>query len=238
MYPIDLPARLVLLPGLGANHELFTPQKRVFGDALETPDFIPPTSANESIGSYAQRWAPMLKSQAGDDRPVIVGGISLGGMVAVEMAEALGAMGVVLVSSARRDAGVSLRSRVADLLGKPIPAAAGPKLLSAMSLPFALLDGLDDDEYTLVKRMAAAADPRVLKWGCGAIADWEFAGPIRVPIHQIHGSKDCILPPNGDADVEIRGGGHLINLTHPQTVNRFIGDAVQKITGLVATAVL
>jgi len=242
MYPIDLPARLILLPGLGANHKLFGPQKQVFRDHLQTPDFIVPSSPAESIGSYAARWAPLLRAEAGlkrgDDRPVIVGGTSIGGMVAMEMARAIGARGVILIGSARRGDAVPTRARIMDLLGKPVPTSLTPKLLLAGALPLALLNELDDDAFKLLKDMANDADPRVVKWGLGAMADWEFDGRIDVPVFQIHGGHDRMLPPTGDADQLIRDGGHFINLTHPQTVNRFIADTVEKITGTAPTPVV
>jgi len=242
MYPIDLPARLILLPGLGADHRLFGPQKRVFRDRLQTPDFIAPTTAAESIGSYAARWAPLLKAEYADkpggDLPLIIGGASIGGMVAIEMAQAIGAQGVVLIGSARRGDAVPTRARILDLLGKPLPASLTPMLLAVTSLPMALLNELDDDEFKLLKDMADDVDPSVFKWGMGAMADWEFDGDAGVPVHQIHGAHDRMLPPTDDADQTIRDGGHLINLTHPQSVNQFIADAVEKITGTAPTPVV
>lgn len=242
MYPIDLPARVILLPGLGANHKLFTPQKQVFRESLQTPDLIAPESPHESMRSYALRLAehlrPGMEADAEDDRPLLIGGVSLGGMLALEMAQALAAQGVILIASCRRDSAIPLRSRIAEALGRSVPASLVPKLLTALSLPFAVLNELDDDGFALLKQMSAEIDPAVLKWGGGAIADWESDGNWPVPIHQVHGNKDRVLPPSGDADLLIPDGGHLINLTHAQTVNRFIVQAAEHYAGTPATPVL
>jgi len=238
MYPIDLPVRLILLPGLGANHKMFAYQKRVFRESLETPDLIAPASPNESLRRYALRFAERLRSEPGDDRPLLVGGVSLGGMVALEMAEAVGAKAVVLISSCRRDKAVPLRTRIAELLGRPVPAAITSKMLSVLSLPFALRDGLDDDGLAILKEVAAEADPAVVKWGGGAIVDWEHDGRWPVPVHQIHGSKDWVIPPIGDEDQLIPDGGHLIAITHDLAVNQYIVEVAEQYAGTPATPVL
>jgi pimeloyl-ACP methyl ester carboxylesterase len=238
MYPIDLPARLILLPGLGANHKLFAYQKRVFRQSVETPDLIAPASPHESLRSYALRFAEQLRSEPGDDRPLIVGGVSLGGMVALEMAEAVGAKAVVLISSCRRDRAVPLRTRIAELLGRPVPTSITPKVLTALSLPFALVNELDDDGFAILKEMAGEVDPAVLKWGGGAVTDWEHDGRWPVPIHQIHGAHDKIIPPIGDEDRLIPDGGHLIVITHDLAVNQYLVEVAEQYAGAPATPML
>ncbi len=238
MYPIELPARLILLPGLGANHKLFTYQKRVFRESVQTPDLIAPATPHESLRRYALRFAEQLRSAPGDERPLIVGGVSLGGMLALEMAEAVGAKAVVLISSCRRDKAVPLRSRLVELMGRPVPASVTGKVLTVLSLPFAVANELDDDGFVLLKEMAAEVDPAVVKWGSGAVIDWEHDGSWPVPVHQVHGAKDWVIPPIGDEDRLIPDGGHLINITHDQAVNQYLVELAERYAGVTATPVL
>jgi pimeloyl-ACP methyl ester carboxylesterase len=47
-----------------------------------------------------------------------------------------------------------------------------------------------------------------------------------VPLRQIHGAKDRVLPAaRAEADLWIPDGGHLINITHAGQVNRFLREA-------------
>src|SRR5688500_20374409 len=85
--------RLVMLPGLGADARLFEPQRREF-PGLEVPPWLPPVRG-ESLADYGRRMAAQVKG----DGPLCLGGVSFGGMVAVEMARHLPAERVVLVSS-------------------------------------------------------------------------------------------------------------------------------------------
>ena len=54
--------------------------------------------------------------------------------------------------------------------------------------------------------------------------------PPEVPIFQIHGRHDHVIPVDRvDADQIIPNGGHLISLTHPTEVNDFLGCAVKTV---------
>jgi pimeloyl-ACP methyl ester carboxylesterase len=70
----------------------------------------------------------------------------------------------------------------------------------------------------------AEADPAFLRWACRAVMSWEADDPrLPGPIHQIHGDRDRFLPWRlTKPDVLVRGGGHVLTLSHPQAVNNFI----------------
>ncbi len=69
----------LLLPGLGSDETLFKYQKGVF-DSLIVPKWIPPEK-EESLTSYALRLSKTLDLKA----VACVGGISFGGMIALEL---------------------------------------------------------------------------------------------------------------------------------------------------------
>lgn len=229
MRELTLPARLILLPGLGVGPDIFAPQRKAFGDKLETPDFIP-FQGNESIGQYAQRWAEQL-NRPGDDRPIFLGGLSFGGMVALEMAAHLQPRprAVFLIASTREAEQVSLTLQLAQKAGGFMPAGSVGSLRKAMALGWALRDGLDDDGKALFVKCASDIDPAFLKWGAREAVDWPgFTPPADYPpIHQIHGQDDWVLtPPSAPQAALIEEGRHLIHLTHAHTVNRFLFDHI------------
>ncbi len=230
MRELTLPGRLILLPGLGSTSAVFDHQRKAFGDRLHTPDFIT-HEPNESFSAYARRWARQL-SRPDDDRPVFLGGTSLGGMLALEMAMAIEPRprAVFLISSTREADNVTGIMQLAEFMGRYLPGSAVPKALPLFKLGFALREGLDDDDKRRLMLAARAVDPQMTRWAAGCAVDWPgFEVPAGYPpIHQIHSRRDWVIrPPAGEPGVQwVDGSSHLLHMTHPDTVNRFLFDHI------------
>jgi pimeloyl-ACP methyl ester carboxylesterase len=57
------------------------------------------------------------------------------------------------------------------------------------------------------------------------VLSWERPAELPVPIHQIHGARDRVLPASPTrADVIVPGAGHVLSLTHAEDVNRFLRE--------------
>ncbi|MGB0767931.1 MAG: alpha/beta fold hydrolase [Phycisphaeraceae bacterium] len=233
MRELTLPGRLILLPGLGSAPDVFHRQRKAFGDRLETPSFIA-HRPNESVSAYAKRWARQL-SRPGDDRPVFLGGVSFGGMLAQEMAMHLDPKprAVLLIASASEPDRVTAPLQLAELLGRFVPLNAVGKNLRLMSLVFALRDGLDDDDKSKLMAGARLVDPAMTKWGASVAVGWPGYQPTpnHPPTYHIHAKRDWVIKPPSEAlpNVERLGGSsHLLHMTHPKTVNRFLFEHVLK----------
>ena len=87
--------QLILIPGLASDERLWEPQRREFADAL-VPSWIAPLGG-ETLPSYAARLAETIPQ----DRPLVLIGCSMGGMLACEMARRLRPKAVILVASCR-----------------------------------------------------------------------------------------------------------------------------------------
>lgn len=149
---------------------------------------------------------------------IIVGGSSLGGMVAIEMAKILGCPKVILIGSAT----------ALECL-QPIPRRAlyFPKLAPIGTLQF-LLRGVDRYLNNLLINMFTASNGEFIKAMSQAILHWEGLGDFQGQIHQIHGEKDRIILPPVENGTIIPGGGHVISLSHSKEVASFIYDIQQK----------
>ncbi|XAL98413.1 alpha/beta fold hydrolase [Phycisphaeraceae bacterium D3-23] len=231
MQELTLPGRMILLPGYGCDGRVFGPQRRAFGDRLETPDWLKP-EAGESIGHYAERWAQLL-SKPGDDRPLALGGLSLGGVVAQEMARVIEPTPsvVLLIASTQKPDRWRLPVQLGELFGRFVPAASANKVASLMSLGYAMRDGLDDDGKKLARAMAKDMDPAFIKWAGRAALDWPGVKPTdraMPPTYHIHGQHDWVIDAADQADEVIELGRHTINLTHPSSVNRFLFEHFMK----------
>ncbi|MEM9020827.1 MAG: alpha/beta hydrolase [Planctomycetota bacterium] len=237
MRELTLPARLVLLPGLGTAPQVFEPQRRAFGDKLIAPAFIP-AQGNESIERYAKRWAkklnPML-AEAGEPLPLFLGGQSLGGMIALELAMHLEPRprAVLLIASSRRADALTLPVQFAQRLSTFLPGAPMGLARKLLALGWALREGLDDEGKDMYVDSITKSDDAFLKWGAREAMDWPgFDPPDNYPpIYQVHGSDDWIItPPPANQATLIEGGRHLINFTHTHSVNRFLFDHILKHT--------
>lgn len=226
MRELTLPGRMILLPGFGCDGRIFGPQRRAFGDRLETPDYIPPEQ-NESIRHYAQRWAEQL-SRPGDDTPLALGGLSLGGVVALEMARFLEPTPrcILLIASTQRPDQWSIAVQAAQLVGRVVPTASAGQAASMLALAYAMRDGLDDDGKALLRMMAKSMDSAFIKWAGHAAIDWPGLNSAEglPPVYHIHGKDDWVIDAAAQADEVVELGRHTINLSHASTVNRFLFD--------------
>jgi pimeloyl-ACP methyl ester carboxylesterase len=213
---------LVLLPGMAADERLFAPQQQAF-PGLIVPHWIEPEPA-EPISRYALRMASVVEPC----RPALVGGASFGGIVAREMAAHLGVEACVLISSVRSPAELSWRlwtlRPLAHLGPDQLGGAAGcVSRWSAPSMPAAT-----------ARQLERLGEPRsaFLRWASWAVLHWcPTPAAQRVRVLQIHGSSDRTFPLQYTRpDRIVRGGGHLLPMTHPEEVNDFLRRALAGLT--------
>ena len=208
---------LILLPGLGGDSRLFSTQRVAFPDLI-VPDWIEP-ERNEPLADYAARFA----SQIDPGVPCFFGGVSFGGVVALEVASRLSNYECYLIGSVRSPLQVPRRLRalhsMTDLIFIPkwIGSAA---LYSAGRWMHPLRRG--------ALRQLHEADLRFLRWAAKAILNWTPSeGVERVRVAQIHGERDPIFPiKNVTAEKVVAGAGHLVSITHSIQVNQFLRERI------------
>lgn len=214
--------QLILLPGLGADWRLLEPQRQAFPQ-LVVPAWIPPQK-NESLRHYAARMAETVSPSR--DGPLILGGVSLGGMLAYEMARYLKPDALVLIASCRTRRGLRLVYRGARWLLPLVPVQAWDvaKLLSGpvVRIGLGVPPGQKDVALTMFKEM----DSRFMHWALRAVLRWKPTRLEGIRVLHIHGRRDLLLPAwRAEADVVIPDGGHMLNVTHADEVNALIREA-------------
>jgi pimeloyl-ACP methyl ester carboxylesterase len=211
---------LILFSGMGADDGVFEPQLKSFPQ-LTVPRWIEPLP-HESLAHYAQRFAEQIDPHV----PCFVGGASFGGFVAIEAARHLQTRACFLIGSVRCPSELPLRIRAMRKLKHLLPA-----------LPFewiAPLAGcgvrLSGERMRPVTRklmgMLDHAKASYLRWACEAVLTWEPPPtPPPFPIFHIHGQFDRVLPwRRTHADHIVGMGGHVLSLTRPLEVNRFLTE--------------
>jgi pimeloyl-ACP methyl ester carboxylesterase len=223
-------ASLILLPGLGADHRLLEPQRRA-APQLVVPNWIPPRR-RETLPQYAERLADTVT----DARPLVLGGVSLGGMLAYEMARHLRPEAVVLIASCRSCQGVRAMFRWLGPLLSRLPAWCVRCAKPLAPLGSGILGGGGTEFKSLCVKMFKDADCQFMAWALGAILRWHPEPLPGIPVFQIHGGRDRILPVSlVGPDEIIAEGGHLINLTHAERVNDFLSRAMRSIAPVKQT---
>ena len=218
---INQTPKLVLIPGLGTDERLFEPQREAFPDLWVPPWLLP--HDKESLADYAARMAEVISAR----EPFVLGGVSLGGMIAYEIARHIKPRAVILISSCRKRQGIRGFFRTTGHLWPAIPSSAF-KIAKILSLPALRMFG----KLTPVQRQACAKmfsemDSRFMHWAVWAILNWNPVPLEQTPVYQIHGAWDQIIPAKCvTPDELIPDGGHLINLTHADAVNAFIKNAI------------
>jgi pimeloyl-ACP methyl ester carboxylesterase len=216
--------QLILLPGLGSDHRLLEPQRQEFPQ-LVIPAWIAPHK-NESLPSYATRMAETIKPSP--DAPLVLGGVSFGGMLAYEMARHLKPDAVVLIASCASRHGLGRLHRAGRWLLPLLPVLTWDiaKLLSPTAA--SLTSRVPRPERDVLVEMFKQSDSRFMHWTVQAILGWDPKPLEGVRVCQIHGRRDRVLPArHAQADEIIPDGGHLINVTHARQVNAFLRKAIE-----------
>jgi pimeloyl-ACP methyl ester carboxylesterase len=216
--------QLILLPGLGADQRLLEPQRQEFPQ-LVVPPWIPPR-ADELLPDYAARMAGTVRPAR--DVPLILGGVSFGGMLAYEMAAHLKPDAVVLIASCRKRQSLRPVWHAARRLLPLVPVRAwdlakllaGPVVRLRVGVPAARRD--------LAVTMFKQSDSHFMHWVLQAILRWQPSRLQGIRVCQIHGGRDLLIPARRvEADEVIPDGGHLINITHARKVNGFLRRAME-----------
>ena len=221
---------LVLIPGLGADAGIYEGQRRYFGERLFITPWIDPLSQTETIDSYGRRLAKTLRDLPGLTPPYYVGGISFGGMVAAEVAEACGedVLGLFLIGSCTEGDQVSGPCRLACRIGPHLSNGLVKAFLNHL-VPetVGFTEKLPPQGVETMHDVWFRADTQLMKWAANGIRQWEPGAAANVPTFHAHGRKDLIIPIREDrlrpgVDLIIPDGRHLIHLTHEAIVNRWI----------------
>ena len=235
----SLEPTLVFLPGIGANHRLFKNQTAVFPNSYAA-DWIDPLPA-ETLEDYSIRLAEAIRTELATrpSAPVVVCGVSLGGMVAPYVARHLDAVGCVLLGSIRGpkefpkwcyldwwfirhcfpirvvrmfllQLGAKLLLLVPGLKRRFVEFEVGQQMTEMPTLRFA---GLSRMMFDWAYRRREEPEETI------------FSGPTL----QVHGTRDPLLPIRWtNPDIRITGGAHTLTLTHPKEINeiieRFVAD--------------
>jgi pimeloyl-ACP methyl ester carboxylesterase len=215
---------LVLFPPLGGDRRAYGPQQSI-PLRLEFIDWIEPESQHESFPHYAERMASRITPR----EKLYIGGVSLGAMAALEAASHVDASGLISIGGCTSSRQIAPLFRGVLKIGAMATQRIARWSVAAAPLALKLFEKLDRPNRQLITTMMREHSMRQTQWSCRALLEWECCkDPPTLPIHSIHGALDRVIPPaNINPEKLIAGGRHMINLTHPAEVNRFVLEAIK-----------
>lgn len=209
---------IILLSGLGADDAMFAPQTWAFPELIVPAWFEP--LPDESLDAYAAR---MIEKIGSIDAETWIGGASFGGILALHMAEQVQPKGVILLGSVRSPFQLPAYVRWARYIRWATPLIP-VRLLQVTLMPLAML--LAGKRWPRLYGLAwqlSRANPRVICWSIRRLLEWQRIPEPKCPVYHIHGARDMVLPARlTTPDHIVRGGGHIVSLTHPQAVNEYL----------------
>ena len=221
--------KLYMIPGSGTDWRMYTPQLEQFPN-MSVPEWLPPLELKETLENYARR----LSERIDVSSPYVLGGVSLGGMIAQQMALLLKPQALILISTSSTYRALPLHWRLAGKLTRALPNIVIKFLFSVFSK---IISATNFRRKEIYARMLKEMPPRLVRWQSGAATEWELKKTVTMPIFQLHGSKDPIIPvKNIKKAAIITDGGHLINVTHESQVNAFISESLNKISMSINSA--
>lgn len=214
--------KVYFISGLGADSRVFHHIQLPPGFEAVYLDWIKPKQ-NESLHGYATRLAERIDAS---DKFILVG-LSMGGMMAVEIAKRYHPVMTILLSSVPCSPNLPFYFRVAGKLRlhKLVPVS----LLKSASFIKRFFTVEKKEDKKLLRQLIYDTDPAFIRWALNAILHWDCKDFNGHYIH-IHGSTDMILPIRFAKPTHvIAKAGHMMVLTKAGEINGILQETLSGI---------
>lgn len=170
------------------------------------------------MADYALRMSEKIDSS----EPFILIGLSMGGMMAVEISHVKKPQQIILISSIPSGKELPIYFKWA---GKcHLPSLVPVFLVKAAAKGKRLFTTERAGDKKMLKQIIDESDDRFIKWAMTAISRWDRTDTPENIIH-IHGDRDPILPIRFTKPTHIiKGAGHLLVMTHGRQVNKILTE--------------
>lgn len=200
---------IYLLPGMTADYPVYDRLLPLVADASIVP-FIDPLP-NDSLVSYAARMSPQFHPDC------YLGGVSFGGIVALEISRLVRPRGCILISSVQSPRQLPPWLRIGRALG----GRNSLRLLRLFGGTAALVPQRICTGSTIRVAKLSGSSGAWHRWATSAVLDWQPEGDFAFPILHIHGDADRTFPLRYvRPDIVVHGGRHALPISHPvETAN-------------------
>lgn len=209
------------ISGLGADERIFANLSIKDANLIHIP--WPEYDKYDELSCYAQKVSAMIKA----DNPIIMG-VSLGGMITVEIGKIRAVKKSILISTAKTKDELPPYD---GWFGKIIKSNLLPGFVykTPNRVLLNLFGAQSDEDDALVAAILKTSDGQFMKWAMRAIALWEN-NTFNEPVTHIHGTNDKMLfPDTVNAEHWIEGGGHMMIYNRADEISRIIENELKEI---------
>lgn len=212
--------KVYLISGLAADYRIF--KNLIFPSGIEPVylDWITPEK-DETLKNYALRLAEKIDTS----EKFALMGLSMGGMIAVEIAKKFPTVKLILLSSIPVNSHLPFYfgwSRVLRL-HKIIPVS----WFRYGSIAKRLFTAESAEDKAILKQIIRESDPKFVKWAMDAILHWDNKDLPRDYCH-IHGSRDEMLPMRFTKPTHvIPKAGHLMVMNRAEEINGLLAEILK-----------
>ena len=215
---------IILLSGMGADARIFEKQMKAL-PTLRVPAWVTPLP-HESLSEYAIRFA----AEINPGELCFIGGASFGGFVALEMLNHLDVKACFLIGSVRSPSEFPRRFKVLNGISQGMGTFPFETAILLSKLTLLSSGSRVKGHWSEIIAQLSESDALFLKWACRAVLEWSGVSHAeQVPVYQIHGDKDFVLPiKNTKPDRIVYGAGHALSMSHPDAVTTFLKDMMER----------
>ncbi|MBS1669009.1 MAG: alpha/beta hydrolase [Bacteroidetes bacterium] len=214
--------KIYFISGLAADSRVFKYLRLPIGFEPVYLDWIHPEK-KESLRDYSWRLAEKINTQ----EPFAILGLSMGGMMATEIALKWEPVLTILISSVPVSSNLPFYFRAIGKLGlqKMVPIS----MVKSMSIIKRLFTAETEEDKNTIKQIIYESDKHFIRWAMDAILKWEN-NVLPSPYIHIHGSRDEVLPIRFTRPTyTIAKAGHLMVMTNAKELSEIIGKELNKL---------
>ncbi len=214
--------KVYLIAGLGADSRLF--KDIILPEAYEVilVDWFVP-KPDDTLITYAQS----IINQYGIEENSIIIGVSLGGMISVEIAKRVKLNKVILISSIKTDSEAPWYFKFFSSL--PVYKAIHGKLMTHLGFLIKGMFGkMNTNDLVLFKSMLRNSSPVFMKWAMRAVLYWRNDVEV-ANLYHIIGDKDLVFPHQNikNPTAVIKGGTHIMVFDRADEINALLADILK-----------
>jgi len=205
-----------MIPGQGSDTRLFKHLQIEGYDTIGINYLIP--EKDEGMNAFARRMAAEIDTTEN----FALLGVSLGGMLAMEMSSFINPDQIILISSAKNENEIPAMYKVFRKV--PINKIIGGRFLKFCTVLFQpVYEPLGKEDQILWRSMIKEKDPKFMRRATDCIVNWEGNSYKDLEVLHIHGSKDRTLPiKNVGEHYCIEDGTHIMTLTEAKQISEVI----------------